>query len=86
MNKINEIVICKDEYQSIEDFENAIKRAIMVLLENNYIATIKYDEKGLGIVVIKYDHADQSLGAPYPYWLTSKEIDKIIWDDEEINL
>ena len=38
--KVNDIVICKDQFKSKEEFEDAIKRAVMVLLENNYIMTI----------------------------------------------
>lgn len=45
MNKTNQITICRSEYDTQEDFENAIKKAIMVLLDNNYIMTVRYDEK-----------------------------------------
>lgn len=81
MKKVNEIVICKDEYKSKEDFENAIKDAIMVLLNNNYIATIKYDEKGLGIVAIDYNYADQGFGGHYPYWLLPEEWESVAWKE-----
>lgn len=83
MNKVNEIVICKDEYKSQEEFENAIRDAIMVLLNNNYIMTVRYDEKGLGIVAIEFNHDDQSFGEPYPYWLLPKEWESVVWEDEE---
>jgi hypothetical protein len=63
MNKVNELVICKDNFKSQEDFENAIKKAVMVLLENGYIMTVRYDEPGLGIVCIDFENDDQSLGA-----------------------
>ena len=80
--KYNEIVICKSNFNSNEEFENAIKRAVMVLLENNYIMTIEYDEPGLGIVWIKYEDSDESLGGSYPVWLSPEEYDSIIWDTE----
>ena len=73
MNQVNCIVICRDEYKSQEEFENAIKDAVMVLLNNNYIMTVRYDEKGLGIVAIDFDYDDQSLGHTYPYWLTVEQ-------------
>ena len=82
MNRTNELVICKDEYESSLEFECAIRRAIMLLLENNYIATIRYDEKGLGIVVIEYNHADRALGAHYPYWLSTEEYESVVWDED----
>lgn len=73
MSEVNEIIICKDSYKSVKEFKNAIKKAIMVLLDNDYIITVRYDEKGLGIVVIEYDYADRNMGGRYPYWLTFDE-------------
>ena len=73
MNSVNRITICKDRYKTQDDFENAIKRAVMLLLENDYIMTIKYDEPALGIVCIDYNYADRSLGAEYPIWLSPDE-------------
>lgn len=81
MKKVNEIIICKNEYKSKEDFENAIKDAIMVLLNNNYIMTIRYDEKGLGIVAIEYNSDDQLFGNAYPYWLLPEEYESIVWEE-----
>ena len=49
----------------------------MLLLENDYIMTIKYDEPALGIVCIDYNYADRSLGTEYPIWLNSEEEGKI---------
>jgi plasmid replication initiation protein len=80
MNDINSIVICKDEYKTKEDFENAIKDAVMVLLNNNYIMTVRYDEKGLGIVAIEFNYADQSLGDTYPYWLTVEQAENVFYE------
>lgn len=83
MQNVNEIVICKDEYKSKEEFENAIRDAIMVLLNNNYIMTVRYDDKGLGIVVIEYNYANQEFGCAYPYWLEPEELESVDWKDEE---
>lgn len=82
MNKVNQIVICKDQYKTKEEFENAIKDAIMVLLNNNYIMTVRYDEKGLGIVAIEYNSDDQVFGDAYPYWLLPEEWESVEWKDE----
>ena len=82
MNDINTITICKDTYETQEDFDNAIKKAVMVLLDNNYIMTVRYDEPGLGIVCIDYNYADQSYGDHYPYWLSPTEWESVTWDDE----
>ena len=82
MNNINTITICRDTYKTQEDFENAIKKAVMVLLDNNYIMVVRYDEPGLGIVCIDYEHGNQEYGCDYPYWLSPTEYESIVLDDE----
>lgn len=84
MNRVNEIVIVKDDYKTKEEFENAIRDAIMVLLNNNYIMTVKYDanEKDLGIVVIHYNYAQTEMGAAYPHWLYPEEEETIVWKND----
>lgn len=83
MGDINSIVICRDKYDSQEEFENAIRDAVMVLLNNDYIMTVRYDEKGLGIVAIDYNYINQEFGDAYPYWLVPEEYESIIWNDEK---
>ena len=83
MKKINELILCRSDYVSQEDFENEIKKAVMLLLNANQIMTIRYDEKGLGIIAIEYECANQDDGGYYPYWLMPNEIEKIIYDQEE---
>lgn len=80
MNKVNSIVVCRDTYDSDEEFQNAIKDAIIVLLNNNYIMTVRYDEHG--IVAIDYETEHREYGAPYPYWLTEDEYYSVVRDDE----
>lgn len=77
MNKVNSIVICRDEYSSEEEWKNAIRDAVMVLLNNNYIMTVRYDEKGLGIVAIDFNYAEREYGDTYPYWLTTEQVDAV---------
>lgn len=79
---MNDLVLCRDYYKSQEEFENEIKKAVMLLLNSEHIMTIRYDEKGLGIVSIKYESDDQSLGAPYPYWLSPTEFESVVFDKE----
>ena len=78
----NSIVFCKDNYPSETDWELAIGNAVMILLEANYIMTVRYDEKGLGIVVIEFEHDNQEYGGAYPYWLEPEEIEQVIFKDE----
>lgn len=80
MNKVNSIVICKDKFDSKEEFENAIRDAIMVLLDNEYIMTVRYDEKGLGIVSIDFNYDKEEFGDAYPYWLMPEEWESIYFE------
>lgn len=84
MKRMNELVIARDEYKTKEDFENAIKEAIMVLLNNGYIMTVKYDcnDKNLGIAVIHFNYANESIGDSFPYWLYPDEYESIEWENE----
>jgi hypothetical protein len=84
MKKVNTIVICKDSFKTQEEFENEIKKAIILLLNNDYIMTVRYDacDKEMGVVVIDYNCADKTWGSPYPYWLTPDEEESVVYDDE----
>lgn len=79
MQDVNRIVICKDNFSTQEDFENEIKKAVMLLLNNDYIMTVKYDaeDKELGVVVIDYNNANESYGCHYPNWLSPEESELI---------
>ena len=85
MHKVNELVIARHNHNNKEEFENAIKDAIMHLLDNNYIMTVRYDanDKELGVVVIEYEAADESWGCPYPHWLKPDDVYKIEMLNEE---
>ena len=83
MNRMNELTVVRDDYKTKEEFENAIKDAIMVLLNNHYIMTIKYDcsDKEIGVVVINYNYADESIGSAIPYWLYPHEYESVEWEE-----
>lgn len=83
MKKVNELVVVREEYKTQEDFENAVKDAIMVLLNNDYIMTVKYDDKGLGIVVIEYNPIQQEWGDYYPYWLLPEEEETVVYNEDK---
>jgi hypothetical protein len=83
MRNTNQLVICKEDYETKHDFENAIRDAVMVLLNNNYIMTVDYDEKGLGIVVIEYNHSKEEYGSDYPRWLSPTEFESVVFDSEK---
>lgn len=77
MAEVNCMTFCKNKYKSEQEWKDAIAAAVMLLLEAEYIMTVRYDEKGLGIVCIDFDYTDKSYGGPYPYWLNPEEIEKI---------
>lgn len=88
--EVNRLTVCKDEYSSNKDFRNAVKKAVMSLLDNGYIMTVKYDlnDKEMGIVVIDYNYADEEIGGHYPCWLSPEEIEDIEekrFDDDASN-
>lgn len=71
--KTNQLTICKEHYEDEYDFREAIGKAVMLLLENNYIMTVQYDEPTLGIVTIEYEPNYPEWGYNYPYWLSLEE-------------
>lgn len=71
--KANQLVICKEHYEDEYDFKEAIGQAVMLLLENDYIMTVQYDEPAFGIVVIEYEPNHPEWGCNYPHWLTPEE-------------
>lgn len=80
MNKVNRLVLCREDYGSQEEFENEIKKAIMLLLNANYIMSVKYDDgREAGIVVIDYNYANLEYGDRYPYWLYPDEEESVVY-------
>lgn len=82
MKDVNSIAICRDDYSTREEWEAAIGRMVMELLNNRQIMTVRYDEPGLGIVDIEFNPDKQEWGAHYPYWLSLTEEESVIYDDE----
>lgn len=75
MNKVNELVISRKDFESKNEFKQRLAEAITVLLESEYICKVKLDETD--IIVIEYDNADQEFGTPYPYWLTPEQAESV---------
>lgn len=81
MNDYNTLVLCKSKYNSEYEFWDVVKQAIKLLLDEEYIITVRYDanEKNLGVICIDYNPADQSFGCHYPRWLTPEQYENVIW-------
>lgn len=82
MRDVNRVAIVRDNYSTREEWEGAIKKMVINLLDNRQIMTIRYDEPGLGVVDIEFNPDQQEWGCKYPYWLSPKEEESVIWDDE----
>lgn len=82
MKDVNSIAICRDNYSTREEWEDAIKKMVLSLLDNRQIMTVRYDEPGLGIVVIEFNPDEQEFGARYPCWLTPDEEFSVTYEDE----
>ena len=85
MKRYEEIVLCKDNYDTEEGLWEALKMLVKILLDAGYITNIKYDEPGLGIICIDFNYADEDFGCPYPYWLTPEESDHLYQIVEDYN-
>lgn len=73
--EINSLTVCKDNYKSEKDWKDAISTIITFLLNEDYIMTVRYDEKAFGIVIIEYQY-NKSYGCAYPYWLLPEEFER----------
>lgn len=82
MKDVNSIAIVRDNYSTLEEWEDAIKKMVINLLDNRQIMTVRYDEPGLGIVTIEFNPDQQEWGCKYPYWLSLNEEESVIYDDE----
>ena len=45
MKKVNRITLCKNNYSTVQEWKDAITATVMLLLEAEYIMTVRYDEK-----------------------------------------
>lgn len=77
MDKVNRIVISRENHDTQEEFENAIRDAVMLLMNEGYVMVVRYDEPDLGIVCIDFDHDDIQLIGRYPCWITPDEWEMI---------
>lgn len=78
MNRVNQYVLDRDNFSSDEEFANHVGQILFNFAKDGYIATFRYED--MGIYIIEYNHADQSLGSPYPYWLTPEEEERVYYE------
>ena len=83
MKSVNNISIVRDNYSSREEWEDAIKKMVISLLENRQIVVMRYDEPGLGIVDIEFNPDKMEWGCHYPYWLSPTEEESVVYDEHK---
>ena len=80
------IVFCMDEFGGTKEglFE-AVAQQLRLLLESNHVAVVRYDEPGLGIVIIDFEHDEyfDAWGIANPYWITEEELWSLENSEEE---
>ena len=79
MNRVNQYVLDRDNFSSDEEFATPVGQILFNFAKDGYIATFRYED--MGIYIIEYNHADKSLGSPYPYWLTPEEEERIYYEE-----
>ena len=75
-----QIVLKKKEEETKEELFERVGKILNMLLEEGYLAVVRYDEPGCGIVVIEFEH-DEYLdywGCNRPMWVTDEEAQKIL--------
>lgn len=67
--------VCKKEFESEEDFLQRFHSAVDVLIQSDYILTIK--EEVDDCYVIKYAPIDEDWGCVYPRWISEEEYQQL---------
>ena len=80
---VSKIVFQRKKCESTEEFFQTIGKQLQLLLENGYLAVVRYDEPGLRIVVIEFEHDDniEPWGCKRPVWLTEEEEFSVVEQD-----
>jgi hypothetical protein len=78
--KLNEIVFSRGKDETKEELFQRVGEQLKLLLEAGYLAVVRYDEPGLGIVAIDFEHDDtfESWGCVQPMWVTPEEAEEIL--------
>lgn len=76
MKNINSIEIDRSMYETKDEYENAVKTLIMLLLDAGYIMTVDYEDAD--VVMIKYGFSEEEIGDEMPRWITPDEWELIL--------
>lgn len=86
MRSYETVVFQQKENETKEKFFQRVGEQLRLLLEEGYLAVVRYDEPGLGIVVIEFEHNDllEYYGCSQPVWITPKEEEELAHIREEV--
>lgn len=78
---VNYITVCRNDFDSKEEWEQAVARAIKVLIENKYI--VRMELQDFGTVMIEFDYQEHLIAEHRCVWLTDTELNTVVYDDEK---
>lgn len=75
MKSYETVVFQKKDDETKEELFQRVGEQLRLLLEEGYLAVVRYDEPGLGIVVIEFEHDEhfEFWGCNQPVWITLEE-------------
>lgn len=78
------IVFSLDNYENKDELFDVLAKQLRLLLDAGYLAVVRYDEPGLGIIVIEFEHDEylEYWGCTKPMWVTPEEEEQIICSRE----
>ena len=75
MSKVNHISFDIDNYNNDRDkMFQAIGKQLDLLIENEYVCKVYYDDCGIFVIEFELDQREQWLGAPELMWLEEDEV------------
>ena len=74
--RFQQIVFSQDDYNNDRDkLFDVVKDFLRIILDSGHVAVVRYDEPGLGIVEVQFDHDEknEAWGGYYPEWIDYEE-------------
>lgn len=82
-SRCNELVLTREEFG--DDLYTKLGEAVSLLINAGYECVIRYDEPGLGIILIEYNYdRRKEYGNETAYWISTEEEDVLFSYREEI--
>lgn len=79
----NEIVLCKDNYNTEKEFKEAIANQLQLLFDNNYEVLVSREDGFAVIMEFTHDHRSDDWGTDRFMLVTADEEADILYDREK---